>query len=359
MNSSQVTKKPFRHGARHREAPIGTIAYESGAEKSLKLKNVGFVNHLVCHLEADYTVSSTAPTVHEDGLFNLIKSVEVQINISAANPVKLSGYALKLLNTVDRYGFRPDLAGVGKVTPQSSLYAVPIATSGTNKWRLSFIVPIGLNTHREADIGCLPMFARGLQADFVVNWNPLTSVVSGGTSPAIANCKMYVEQSYFEMPDPAKVAMPSFFVVKRVSQVQGSVLAGDNIVNIPQEGRLLALGHVLRVNGSRDDNIDEHRITINENDTPIRQTLRTNRLKNRRELGVDMETGTILQNFMAADNHTFSGSAHESFDAGRIATLDSILVVNSAASLSSNPSLNSIETIRTLIQPLVVPSDMV
>lgn len=354
----QDTRVPFRMGARWREAFVGTINYEADAEKSLRLKNVGFVNHLICHLEADYTVSGSAPAINEDGLFALIKSLEVQINISSANPVKLTGYGLKLLNMLDRFGYRPDLAGIGKATPQSNLYAIPVATSGTNKWRLSFIVPIGMNTHRESDIGCLPMFARGLQADLVVNWNALSKVVSGGTSPALANCKLKVEQAYFEMPNPNAVKMPSFFVVKRYEQAQGSVLAGDNTITIPQEGRLLALLHILRVNGLRDDNWDEHRIFMNENDTPYRQSLRSNRLKNRRELGIDLETGVFLQNFMNAEATIFSGSPHQTFDVGRIATFDSILSVTEDAALSSNPSLNTISTIRTLIQPLIVPNEM-
>jgi hypothetical protein len=157
------------------------------------------------------------------------------------------------------------------------------------------------------------------------------------------------------MPNPEVVNLSSWFVVKRYSELQGVNVKGDNKIEVPQEGALLAMHHILRLQGSRSDAIKEGRLYLNFNDEPYRQSLRTNRLVNREGLGLDMETGVMLWNFLNNDNLGFSGSLRETFDTGRIATFDSFLTIADDAVLGNNPSVNTIETIRTIVQPLVVP----
>src|SRR4051812_25498776 len=155
---------PFDEGAKWRighPSLIGQIDYAAGQTKTLPLRKYGLVSGLLVHLEADVVVAN--PTVvGEEGLFGLIESLQVNIGISSANPVDVSGGALRDLQRLDSYGFSPDQGGIGSAAATPAFYSAPVvATPTVNKWKLSFYVPIAMNSHKERHIGILPMFAKG------------------------------------------------------------------------------------------------------------------------------------------------------------------------------------------------------
>jgi hypothetical protein len=355
MAQAAKTLVPFDEGAKWRighPSLIGSVDYAAGQTKSLPLRKYGLVSGLLVHITADMTGSSAV--LNEEGLFSLIESLQVNIGISSANPVDLSGAALRDIQSLDHFGFSPDRGCVGATTPNPLFYSAPVANSVTNKWVFSFYVPIAMNSHKERHLGILPMFAKGFRADLVIRWASLASMVASGSITAITNLVCQVEQHFFEMPDFRTVAPPNFFVVKRVSTRQGKLLAGDNLVDIPQEGQMLALMHTLRINGLRSDAILSHRLRVDGNDTFRHETLRGNRFRNRRSLGLDMNTGVVLQNFLDSEGEPFTGSARDTIDTGNIAAFESIIEVDPTVSLAANPSLNTIETMRILLQPIAV-----
>lgn len=358
MDGGNRPRIPFEEGAKFRIANsslIGQVDYAAGQTKTLALRKYGLVSGLMVHISADAVLGAGANvTLNEEGLYGIIESLQVNIGIAGANPVDLSGGALRDIQKLDRYGFAPEKGPVGGTSPNALFYSAPVVNSATNKWVFSFYVPIALNTHKERHIGILPMFAKGFRADLVIRWAQAASIVSAGTFGGLTNVVCNVEQHFFEMPDFNRVAPPNFFVVKRVSSRQGKVLSGDNTVDIQQEGQLLALMHTLRVAGSRNDAILSHRMMIDGNDTFRHESLRGNRFRNRRDLGLDLNTGVVLQNFLDSEGEVFTGSARDTLDTGNLASLESIVEVDPAQALDANPSLNTIETTRILLQPIAV-----
>ena len=351
---------PFDEGAKARYVPDKILSdklsgYASGSTATMALRKVGFTMALLVKLEMDVVVASGAPVLGEEGLYSLIDRIQVVIGNNQAQPIDLSGTALRQVQRT--LGFQNwggfDTPGVGKVVPNTKFYAHPtVANPTVNKWVFTFYVPFSANLHQDRHLGILPTAARGFTANLQIDYAKIENVISGGTV-TISNSKATVDALTLDVPDFSKVKRPSFWIFARRSVTVGNVQPGDNKIEIPQGGILLALGGIVKANALRTDLVNEVGIVLAGNDQPLTETLFANQANFAARHRMDLPTGEFVFNLLEGSNEGFSGSYRDTIDTTKLGLLEMLVNVG-AADLSTNPAKNSITMVRTTQHPINV-----
>lgn len=360
---SQQAKTPFYIGAKLRYVDdklnnAGKFApFQSESSSSIQLRKVGLLCAVIMRVEVDVALGAGTPVVNEEGGYGLIKRLQCIIGNQQAQPLDLSASGLKHIQRLAGHlGFGGyDTPSMGRVVPNPMLWNMPIVAGQTNKWVFTYLIPFSANLHKDRHIGFLPTSARGFSANLQIDWAKTSEIISGVTAD-FSNSKISLQTIVLDTPDYTKIEQPSFWVLSRKSVREGGVLAGENAVEIPQGGRILSLGGVLRVNNQRANDIDNVGIRLAGNNEPLNQRLWENHADFKRKTNLDLNTGEWCYNFMDSFNEQFSGLPRDTVDTGRVGLTEMLVNVNSE-NLSVNASANTIETIRTTMHAIAVSTE--
>lgn len=338
--AAQTQLLPFRTGTRQRRAKVAAIPV-TAAGASLtpqELPRVGMLSRIVIQFRGTVTLSA-AGALTDLGPWALASRIQVQANIGTAAIVDLSGFGAYMIQPlVEEIEFRPDVAGPSAsmtATPNADIHAAPVA-NGANTWVLTWVIPIGANTGKEFDIGLVNLqapetritvnIAIGQGSDFTSNFSSFTT----------ANMHVYYE--YYEIPDPRQFAMPMLALVRWLEEQQPINATGDNVYTVPRMGTLLQLLHRVTLNGARIDSPgwDYHRLKFNKTDTVYDAERQWMRVLERIWYGLLPLTGVLYFDLWHAGSDVSIGDARDAVDAEELSTLESIIGINTGATLGSN-----------------------
>jgi hypothetical protein len=343
---------PFRAGTRQRFAFVNSVAHSVGATLSpIELPRVGMLSRIILQFRGTVSFSATG-TMADLGPWNLLSRVQVNANIGSASIVDLSGFGAFMLQPfIEEVGYRPDLSGMGtNAAPSTDIHAAGVA-AGNNTWALSWILPIGANTGNQFDLGLVNLQAPETRVTVNLTTGALTDPATNLGSFTSANWFVYYE--YYEIPDPSKYALPPLALVRAIEETQAITGTGDTIYTVPRQGVLLQLIHRVTLNAARLDTPsgwDSVKIRFNKTDTVYNADRQPWRLIERARYGLQVLTGVYAWDFWHAAQDVAQGDTRDAIDSEELSTLESILTVNSGATLGSNN--NFLSSIRRIVQIL-------
>jgi hypothetical protein len=345
---------PFRAGTRQRFAFVNSVAHSVGATLSpIELPRVGMLSRIILQFRGTVSFSASG-TAADLGPWNLLSRLQVNANIGSASIVDCSGFGLFMVqptNSGCSVGFRPDLSGVGSsAAPSADIFAAPLA-AGNNTWALSWIIPIGANTGNQFDLGLVNLQAPETRVTVNITTGALTDPATNLGSFTNANWFVYYE--YYEIPDPSKYALPPLALVRTIEETQAITGTGDTIYTVPRQGVLLQLTHRVTLNGARLDTPsgwDSAKIRFNKTDTVYNTDRQPWRVIERARYALQVLTGVYQWDFWQAAADVSQGDTRDAIDSEELSTLESILTVNSGATLGSNN--NFFSSVRRIVQIL-------
>ena len=363
MANDKQAKVPFYIGAKQRLVDDSLMnggklnPFSPDTTSNIQLRKVGLTMGLLLRITVTATLGAGVPVLNEEGLYSLIKRMQVIIGNQNAQPIDLDAAGLKAVQrNFGHYGFAGfDVPAKGKVITNPNLYNAPIVASAANSWVFTCWIPFSANMHKDRHLGVLPTSSRGFTANLVIDWEKTANIISGVTC-AFSNSTVELQAYTLDTPDYSQVERPSFFVISRKSTKEGSVLNGANVKEILQGGRVLALSSILRVNGSRSNEIDRINIRLAGSNMPLEQRLWQNQADYERRTGCSLGAGEWNMNFMDSFNEGFSGLPRDTIDTGSVGLTEIVTTVNSAG-LGANPSLNTIEYVQTTLHAINVSQE--
>jgi hypothetical protein len=323
---------------------------------SIELPRVGLLSRLVLQLRGTTTLSATG-VLTDLGPWAITARARVNVNIGAAALVDTSGYGLYMAQPIiEELGWRPDYTGIFAGTgagsppaPNADIHAAPVA-SGANTWVISQVVPISANSGREFELGLINLQAPevrctvdltcGAGADFVSNF---TSFVGS----------YFVYEEYYEIPDPRQFTLPPLALVRLLEEQQAIVGTGDTIYTVPRQGVLFQLAHRVTLNGARIDSPgwDSVAIRFNKTDTVYKEDRQWKRVQERIWYGMLPLVGVYYHDFWHAGSDVSVGDSRDQIDSEELSTLESVVTINSGATLGSNNNfLGSVRRIAQILQ---------
>ena len=339
--------RPFRHNAPKRLRKVASVAFaNNSALNSIKLPDIGYLNHMWIRITGTMTLSSGGALKNE-GPFNIFKKIVVESNEGGTDIVNVSGYGLFLQNLIGlERGFAPNKAGVGDTTPHVDLYRAGVA-SGANTWVLWLCVPIALNQGLNRGVGVVNLQARELQMNLKITTEDGANVVTNFTSFAGT---IDVYYGHFGVPQhfvngQQVIEVPPLIRVRTVEQIDAITNVGQSLnIEIPHDGSLLSIIHEIVIDGARSDLIDGIKLVFNDDATPFDWDRGLLRMQARMHYGIELPVGVYVQDFFAASQHVNDGDTPDLIDTRGIALIQSRIAIGATAVLGSGN--NFVRTIR-------------
>jgi hypothetical protein len=344
--SAPQNLRPFRMGTRQRMQQFATVPINLGSQAVVELPRVGFLAGILINMSGTVNLSAGGTLSAEAGPA-VFKRIKVNVNTGAATLFDCSGFGTAVVNaTMLKPMYNPF---------NTDIYKVPV-NSGANQWEQSYYIPLAINDGLQFLLGLINLQAPEIRctleitfaasgAEFVSNFTSIVGTV---------NCS-YV---YYEVPQPANTMFPPFVVHRILEERQSITSAGDQVYTVPRGGTLLQLVHVVTLNGlkatlqqgfvNQSNLIDNMRLVLNKTDTmyniPARAQALWELLKN--------PLSPLFFNWNLYDSGVTGvgeGDFRDTLDSEAISVLESILTVNSGATIGSTSFLDSI---RRIFQPL-------
>lgn len=334
----------FRDETNIRFQRVGTIPFNPSTQaQSLRLPPVGFLGYL--HLYLYGTISySSAGTLADLGPWNIINRLVLNTNLNFNQAINVDGFHAYLASYQYMYGFRPDRAGVGDTTPRANNYAFPLSGS-TQPVRLHWMIPMWLNDGQNFESGCLLLQSEQTYVTVDIQWGALADIASNISAHNL-NLDVYYE--FASVTDPRMSAHPPLMITKWVQDTFQVSNTGDNIITLPRQGILLSMYHTVQLNGARSDAIDKFLWRYSKADYSHEIPGAMMSLRNRAKQGVEFPTGVFLWQFFQSMGLPSMGDLRDAIDTDPVPSIDSILTINSGATLGSNN--NRIYSLRRILQ---------
>jgi hypothetical protein len=335
MQAVQTSGKiPFRYGSRRRIQRVGFIPFqENTVAPPLQLPNVGYLAGIFLTWRG--SISGTGVSAKQNGPWDLIRRLRVNLNLGSASLVDISGYNLYLLNL---------LSGVDMSTSQYH--------TATSRWAL--YVPIAANLGENFSTGLILLQDPQIRATVEINWNALSNVFNGTGLNAASGSGIEVHYVYWEVPNLEKVSQPPLVLHRIVQDTQPITQTGDNIYLVPRQGILLQLLHVLTINGAYSTAWDKATIRLNRVDTvaeitpDVAQTL--NILSVDAPVSLRPPGHVIPWDFFSPSYKAGMGDLRDAIDTEAVTTTESVVTISSGANLGSNN--NFLDAVRRILQPI-------
>lgn len=345
------TRVSFRSAARERFQFVSSVAFSNGATLTpIKLPEVGFLNGILLVVDGTMNVGVGAALV-DKGPWNLLKNINVNVNIGTSNIVSVTGFGA-FLNASDlKRGFAPD--GGGVFTPPSLVYSVPIA-SGNNTWKLVYWIPISANDSAEFSTGLINLQAPEIQCNVNITCgiaNAVGDVISANAGTGFTGTISCYYQ-YFEVPNPMQVQWPPTQIVRTVEESTPILTTGDyTFYQILRQGYLLNSIVYLVANGSLTNAFDDAIMRINKNDVVYTFTPTGLKWRGLMANSVVLPTGCFSWSLWEALGNPSEGDTRDGFNTEAVTTLEQGYKITSGTTLGSNN--NSVNTIRRVVVNLV------
>jgi len=336
---------PLRAGTRQRRAFVTSVAYATSATLTpQELPRVGLLNRVFVQFRGTVTLSG-AGALADQGPWNLVARIGVSANIGAASIVDLTGYGAYMIQPwVEELGYRPDKAGVGDTTPNADIHVAPVAM-GANTWALSYWLPIAANTGSQFDTGLINLQAPETRVTVNITTGAL---LDPATLVTATTGNFFIYYDYYEIPDPRVFRLPPLALVRTLEETQTITAVGQNIYTVPRQGVLLQLAHRINLNGARSDNWDSHTLRFNKTDSVYQVDRQWERAWERVNYGLNPVTGVMYLDLWHAMQDLSAGDARDAVDAEELSTLESIVTINSGATIG----VASLGSVRRILQML-------
>lgn len=342
---AQAQLRPLRAGTRQRRAFVGSLAYAAATTLNpQELPRVGLLNRVFVQFRGTVTLSG-AGALADQGPWNLIARIQVNANIGAAAVVDLTGYGAYIIQPwCEELGYRPDKGGVGDTTQNADIHAAPVAM-GANTWVLSYFLPIAANTGSQFDTGLINLQAPETRVTVNITCGNL---LDPATLVTATTGNFFIYYDYYEIPDPRVFQLPPLALVRTLEETQFIGAVGDNIYTVPRQGVLLQLAHRVNLNGARSELWDKHVLRFNKTDSVYNVDRQWNRAWERMNYGLNPVTGVFYLDLWHSMQDVSAGDTRDAVDAEELSTLESIVTINSGATIG----VASLGTIRRIVQML-------
>jgi hypothetical protein len=357
-------KFPFRGNARQRVQRVGTFTFVPGGRLSIELPRVGYLAGIYLQFAGGLTRTAGDTGNFSDQFFNLMRRIQVNLNIGASQIVDVSGHGLNLINQAMSFNYAADLGGDGNAALPAPLDATAdtLVFSGTpavpqtaQPLVFTYWVPIAMNDGLNFGVGLINLQAPEIRCTLDLQMGDLTDLfapgsVLTGTSFGVSNA-ISVQYLYYEVPNPDLVDIPPY-IVHRLSQERQSIAAtGDQVYTIPRMGQLQRVIHSVQLNGVTSTGlVTDLVIRVNKTDEIYRQSQSFNRFLSRMRYGHKVPRGAFYHDWWRAADLNAAGDFRDVIDTEQISTLEAIVGINQAAVLGSGN--NFLDTIREFTQRL-------
>jgi len=344
----QPKKLSFRSTARERFQFVDSRTYSSGAALTpIKLPEVGFLNAIMLVVDGTMNLGASA-ALQDIGPWNLIKNIQVNVNLGTSNIVSCSGYGAYCVATDLKRGNAPD--GGGVFTPSSLVYSVPLA-NGNNTWKLVYWIPISANDSGEFTTGMINLQAPEIQCNVNLTCGTQADAISTGTGTGFTGTISCYYQ-YFEVPNPNQVQWPPSQVVRTVEEQTPILTTSDyTFYQILRQGYLLNAISYIQCNGALSNAFDNAIVRINKNDVVYTMTPTNLKWRGQMANSVVLPTGTFSWGLWEALGDPSEGDTRDGFNTERVTTLELGYKITAGTTLGSNN--NFVNTIRRVIVNLV------
>lgn len=337
---------PFSLVATRKFQFIDEKSVSEGKTTYFELPRVGYG----CRLWGVFTGKITgltggAAAWHQDGIWKLLRQVVFEMNLNAFIQTNLSGFALKQIGSYLRRGFSfNSIAG--------NIYALKVSgnLADNDVFKIVFPIPFTLNDSYDMDAGGIRFQTEGLLAKLKITLDTVANCTDDA-SGVLSNSTIKIFSEYLQEPSVPHIP-PDLNVIKRYSEVDLIDKKGVFRKKLYPEGHIFNLMHVVRYNELRSDNIGNVGLRYNISEQSWDEHYLINRFRNREHLGVEMDTGVIMHDFLRRTDTVAGGAFIDVVDTQAIGLSESLIEIPDDVVLTAGK--DTIETIYQTFVPIQV-----
>lgn len=370
-----VQKKiPFRYGTRQRVQLVGLFPVTEGNSLSVELPRVGFLSGIIVQLYGGLIRTAGDTGAFAWSMANLLKRLQVNMNIGAAAIVDISGNGCKTFNETLKMNYGGTMGGQAPFPPVPGALTnqlhndtlvfegdatVPNASfPAANEFLMSYYLPIGANSGRNFNMGLLNLQAPQVRCTVDLKMGTKTDVFVDGatlTGTSLTGLTIAIHYIYYEVPNPSRVDLPPLALHRLLEERTPFASFGDLIYTVPQMGTLLRLLHIITTNGLQQYNVTDFRLRVNKTDDVYRYgstSPSANRFLQRFNYGHTMPEAVLIHEFWNAEEVPASGDFRDAINTESISTLESIITIGNLIPLGVGN--NFVDSLREIVQVLQV-----
>lgn len=218
---------PFHLGTRRRIQNIGQFTFTPGTPiPSIPIPQVGMLSRIYLKIEGTITQTAGAATLSPLGYASLISRVRVVANLGAAQIVDATAAGIEMAN----FWYAPT---AGRV---QNTYA---NGAGANAVSYGLMIPINANDRQLLQLGLVNLQAEQIRINMEVVPAPaLTSFLVAGGPPTASTLNMFVAYEYWDVPNPARYALPPATLSRILEEQQVIGATGELPYVVPRLGTL-------------------------------------------------------------------------------------------------------------------------
>lgn len=356
------TLKPFRPSTRQRiqrilapNVPLSLTTASFGSTASIQLPQVGFLSRIFIFVNLQVNDSAASPSVTQTtfGPWNFLKRISLISNLGTANIVDISGYGLYVLNkmldpSVDLKTSLPEIGSTDTIFQYPSTYVQN--TPKTLSYCL--MIPVSINDGLEFHLGLINLQAPELRVNLNFQFGNISDIYTTSDTITLTGGSVDLAYEYYEVPKPDEVDLPPRTFHRILEDRLAFNQVGPVTYLVPRQGVLQQLIHTVSLNGARSLNntdVVSRQIVVNKTDTVYNQQYLVDRLLNRFRYGPgEIPASSFAWDLYNAIELPSRGDLRDVLDTEAPSTLESIININSAATLGSNN--NFIDTVRRIFQ---------
>jgi hypothetical protein len=347
--TQKKTLLPFRPNTRQRVQPIQRVPFTLSQRVSVEIPRVGFIAGIFLNCRMTPTFSEGSPAFTVRGIWDVLKRIQVTLNIGTASLWDTTGLGAFCFN-------RDMMSRTFDPTAPGLIYN---ALDGNSDWRWSYFIPLALNDGLQFNTGLINLQAPEIRCTIDLSFlSTYTDVCS-----LLTALSGYVDVSYlyYEVPNPNSVMYPPMALHRVLEQRDTISAVGDVVYTVPRQGTLLQLAHIITLNGVHEHPAQENgqhitgmRLVVNKTDDICRFLPDVQNYWNAMRKGAPCGTNFTgipmawLYDFLSATGDRGSGDTRDTIDSEACSTLESILTVDSGATVG----LAFVDSIRRVVQLL-------
>lgn len=334
-------KLPLRMGTRQRVQKVGTVPFVPGSSgTTLELPRVGLVNRLIIQFRGTITATAAGIVAGGDTPWSLLSRIRVSLNTGSASLVDVTGMGAYILQrTYNEFQAQRGTVNDSHFIPQT------VAANATSALAFTLVLPIAANNGDAFALGAINLQAPEVRMTLDLMFGQLADY---GTGVASIAGSFHVGYMFYEVPPLNAYELPPLALCRTLEESQAVVNTGENVYTVPRMGAVLSVAHLVYLNGARSDSWDEVTIRLNKSDAPYRIERGFQRALETYNYNEFPITGGIVQDFYRAYEAPNMGDLRDAVDSEEVSTLESIVAINSAATLGAGN--NTLRTVRRILQ---------
>lgn len=357
-------KFPFRGNSRQRIQRVASAPFVENSRTSIELPRVGYLAGIFLQLSGTLTRLSGDTGTLNDQYANILRRIQVNLNIGASQIFDVSGHGTSLLNQAMTFNYGPDLGGAQvppfpapvpmDTTQDSSVFQFVPTAPNVGIFGLSLYVPIAMNDGLNFNVGLINLQAPEIRCTLDLQFGTVADLFTPGatlTGTTITGAQVEVHYLYYEVPNPDLVEIPPYIVHRVIQERQAISAVGDQVYTVPRMGQLQRIIHSVQINGIlRSNLISDVVVRVNKTDEIYRMTNLCNRFLSRMRYGHKVSEGAVYWDWWRAADLNAAGDYRDVIDSEQISTLESIVGIAQAAVLGQGN--NFLDTVREFTQRL-------